>query len=242
MTCRPRRSDIEILAGTVACPQCCGKGQYQRHTPNFARFFGLQEPWQDEVGSGLRCDAACPSAQCACLSLWRLNCHQEGRRRHRHQALHASSATVDRVLLHSFERPVQRRIELIPVGYAPQVALRLSTMYNGAQNRPPTRPRQMLEYPGVPPPKPPRFIDRTLLTVLTAADNLPTFSARLLNGPAGSPGGCAGMSGHPGLGDRWGMWCRDAQRSHLCCLCAQSCRRRGIQRQRHRRMPMLCLV
>ena len=50
MNCRPRRSDIEILAGTVACPQCCGKGQYQRHTPNFARFFGLQEPWQDEVG------------------------------------------------------------------------------------------------------------------------------------------------------------------------------------------------
>lgn len=49
MACRPRRSDIEILAGTVACPQCCGKGQYQRHTPNFARFFGLQEPWQDEV-------------------------------------------------------------------------------------------------------------------------------------------------------------------------------------------------
>ena len=53
MICRPRRSDIEILAGTVACPQCAGKGQYQRHTPNFARFFGLQEPWQDEVGSTL---------------------------------------------------------------------------------------------------------------------------------------------------------------------------------------------
>jgi hypothetical protein len=88
MVNKPRRSDIEILAGTVACPQCCGKGQYQRHTPNFARFFGLQEPWQDEV------------------------------------------------------------------------ALRLSTMYNGAENRPPTRPRQMLEYPGVPPPKPPRFIDQ----------------------------------------------------------------------------------
>ena len=47
---RPRRSDIQILAGTVACPQCHGKGQYTRHTPNIARFFGLQEPWQDEVG------------------------------------------------------------------------------------------------------------------------------------------------------------------------------------------------
>ena len=53
MICRPRRSDIEILAGTVACPQCCGKGQYHRHTPNFARFFGLQEPWQDEVSFGI---------------------------------------------------------------------------------------------------------------------------------------------------------------------------------------------
>ena len=58
VVCRPRRSDIEILAGTVACPQCCGKGQYQRHTPNFARFFGLQEPWQDEVS----CRDAMPPA------------------------------------------------------------------------------------------------------------------------------------------------------------------------------------
>ena len=50
----------------------------------------------------------------------------------------------------------------ICIAALPQVALRLSNMYNGAEHRPPTRTRQMLEYPGVPPPKPQRFIDREL--------------------------------------------------------------------------------
>jgi hypothetical protein len=49
-----------------------------------------------------------------------------------------------------------------------QVALRLSNMYDGAENRPPTRQRQMLEYPGMPPPKPERFIDRELLHLSTS--------------------------------------------------------------------------
>ncbi len=40
-----------------------------------------------------------------------------------------------------------------------QVAQRLSEVYNGAENRPKTRRRQMLEYPGAPPPKPLRWTD-----------------------------------------------------------------------------------
>lgn len=50
-----------------------------------------------------------------------------------------------------------------------QVAMRLSNIYEGAENRPPQRRRQMLEYPGAPPPKPERYEDRefSVLSVLS---------------------------------------------------------------------------
>ena len=68
-------------------------------------------------------------------------------------------------------------------------------MYNGAQNRPPTRPRQMLEYPGVPPPKPPRFIDRTLRPPSSLL--LRTFSQFLSRQ---SDPSVDVLRGHPGVG------------------------------------------
>ena len=45
----PRPFDAAPLAGTVTCPECLGNPRIRRLTPDFAKAFGMDEPWDFKI-------------------------------------------------------------------------------------------------------------------------------------------------------------------------------------------------